>query len=192
MCSFEECEKPEGKGGLCTGHYQQRRKGVQLKPLTGRALTAGMSVEERFWAKVDKSGECWIWVASKGRDGYGRLKVANRMWSAHRLSYEMTVGPIPEGLEIDHKCHNHSCVNPAHLSPVSGKQNAENRRGAQRNSKSGVRGVSPYFGRWAAQVGHENRIIRVGTFSTIEEAEAAVIAKRNELFTNNLLDQPAD
>lgn len=79
----------------------------------------------RFWAKVDRRAaeECWPWLGMTRR-GYGRFYVAKgALRSAHRISYELLVGPIPEGLELDHLCRNHSCVNPAHLEPVTHREN---------------------------------------------------------------------
>lgn len=90
------------------------------------ALHAG-SVE-RFWAKVDKSGPggCWLWTAWLS-GGYGRFRVGPRLVYAHRLAYELLVGPIPEGLELDHVrargCTSKACVNPAHLEPVTHREN---------------------------------------------------------------------
>jgi hypothetical protein len=79
-------------------------------------------VETRFWAFVDRSGTCWEWQGSKSR-GYGRFKVSRRMVQAHRFAYELMVGPIPEGLTLDHLCRNTSCVNPEHLEPATERDN---------------------------------------------------------------------
>lgn len=67
--------------------------------------------------------ECWEWQGSFSPDGYGRLGNAY----AHRISYERSAGPIPDGFHIDHLCRNHACVNPAHLEAVEPELNT--RRG---------------------------------------------------------------
>ena len=73
----------------------------------------------RFWSKVDRSGDCWIWGAYVNNTGYGIVKVDGRCEKAHRIAYQISVGPIPDGLTIDHLCRNKTCVNPAHMEPVT-------------------------------------------------------------------------
>ena len=80
---------------------------------------------QRFWAKVNKTDTCWLWTAST-RNGYGQIGAGGRFGknlSAHRVAYEMLVGPIPEGLQIDHLCRVTLCVNPKHLEPVTLQEN---------------------------------------------------------------------
>ena len=77
---------------------------------------------QRFWAKVEKTETCWLWTAYT-QNGYGRFWVGNKMRKAHRVAYEMSVGMIPEGLTLDHLCRVRNCVNPAHLEPVTAKEN---------------------------------------------------------------------
>jgi HNH endonuclease len=80
-------------------------------------------LEDRFWEKVEKNKtDCWEWTAAKLK-GYGWFNIGGKSVSAHRLSYEMLVGDIPEGLQLDHLCRNRGCVNPDHLEPVTPRVN---------------------------------------------------------------------
>ena len=90
-------------------------------------------VVARFWAKVDKlDNGCWVWMASRYTDGYGKFALTHaKSVRAHRFAYELEVGPIPEGLVIDHLCRVPLCVNPSHLEPVTNLENI--RRGARAN-----------------------------------------------------------
>lgn len=97
--------------------------------------TAGVSLTkmERFWSKVEKQpGEdgCWIWTAHCNKRGYGKFGVGARIvWLAHRWAYTDANGPIPEGLELDHRCRTPACVRPDHLEPVTHRENM--RRGSR-------------------------------------------------------------
>lgn len=73
------------------------------------------TVKERFEAKVAKGPGCWEWQAYKDKYGYGRLYIDGRKRFAHRVSYQLYVGPITEGMDCLHHCDNPGCVNPAHL-----------------------------------------------------------------------------
>lgn len=82
--------------------------------------------QERFWSKVDMANlfGCWEWRAYRRPDGYGVFNTDHsRPLRAHRVAYELVVGPIPAGLTVDHLCRNRGCVNPAHLEPVTMKEN---------------------------------------------------------------------
>lgn len=149
------------------------------------------TLEERFWEKVTKTDDCWEWTAYRDICGYGRFRVDGTTRPAHRIAYELTSGPIERGILIDHICHNPPCVKPEHLRPVTQKQNLEHQVSAMRTSKTGVRGVSYYRSRgtYVGSVRHFKKLHHVGYFPTIAEAEAAVIAKRNELFTHNDADR---
>lgn len=146
--------------------------------------------------KVHRSGECWEWEGSLLKNGYGQFGLGGRGEGnglAHRVAWELIVGPIPDDQELDHTCHTRKCVRPAHLRLVTKKQNQENRAGTQRNNKSGIRGVcwDNRGKKWIAYVSHNGKHIRVGSFDSREHAQAAVVAKRLELFTHNDLDRIA-
>lgn len=152
------------------------------------------STRERFWVKVDKTEGCWNWTANTSTKGYGQFWVNGKLNQAHRVSWEQVSGPIPTGLLIDHMCHNRRCVNPSHLRTVTNKQNMENRRGAMRNSKSGILGVSwsTASNKWAVFVKHNGKVVGGGVYVDIADAEAAAIALRKKLFTHNDLDRVAN
>jgi len=81
---------------------------------------------KRFWKKVKKTEGCWEWTAYIRRDGYGQwgtryMKLAPLV--AHRVSYCLLIGPIREGMTIDHLCRNRKCVNPEHLEMVTQREN---------------------------------------------------------------------
>lgn len=69
----------------------------------------------RFWSKVEKSDGCWMWTAATGGGGYGRFKIDGRLHTAHRVAYELAIGDIPEGMQVDHLCNEPACVRPSHL-----------------------------------------------------------------------------
>ena len=82
-----------------------------------------MNTEQRFWSKVETAEGCWLWTGYKNEKGYGRFQFKGRFTASHRVAYELLVGSIPGGMEIDHLCRNTSCVNPAHLEPVTQQEN---------------------------------------------------------------------
>lgn len=92
------------------------------------------SISERFWKKVKKGSSidsCWLWIGAQDGYGYGQLATGSmidgsrRRERAHRIAYELTIGPIPDGLEVLHKCDNPPCCNPTHLFLGTQTQNIE-------------------------------------------------------------------
>ena len=83
-----------------------------------------MDLMVRFHSKIriDENG-CWVWCAGKNSAGYGEFRGPGKQWRAHRYSYVLHRGEIPEGLVLHHDCRNKACVNPAHLIPVTPWQN---------------------------------------------------------------------
>ena len=77
-----------------------------------------------FWAKVARTEFCWEWQGKLHRQsGYGRVKMNGREEYAHRVSWWLACGDIPDGMELDHLCRNKRCVRPEHLQPVSHLEN---------------------------------------------------------------------
>ena len=86
---------------------------------------------DRFWPKVDATGDCWEWTATRDKDGYGKFRegsTGSRNVMAHRWAWEALVGPIPSGMEVDHMCYHRCCVNPDHLRIVTQMENIQGRR----------------------------------------------------------------
>lgn len=151
-----------------------------------------MSASDRFWSKVDKSKSCWIWTAATSTNGYGVFaERRGNQKRAHRVAYEMEVGPIPRGMVLDHRCHNRLCVNPGHLRPVTQKQNGEHRAGPPLHSRTGVLGVSlrEDRGLYVVRVGHNGEEFHGGQFATLQEAAEAARQLRLSLFTHNDVDR---
>ncbi|MFD4474720.1 HNH endonuclease signature motif containing protein [Streptomyces sp. NPDC058471] len=91
-------------------------------------------MEERFWSKVDAVGPCWLWTAAVAANGYGVYRRDGKTRYAHRLAWEFLVGPIPEGMVLDHLCRIRHCVNPDHTEIVTQAENL--RRGFGNGNKA--------------------------------------------------------
>jgi hypothetical protein len=100
------------------------------------------SFDERFWEKVDKSGECWIWTGCKDKDGYGFFRTEGKNLKAHRVSLRMKLGREVRGLAL-HSCDNPSCVRPDHLREGTNSMNQSDaaKRGRCRSQKLSVEDV---------------------------------------------------
>jgi hypothetical protein len=89
--------------------------------MAGRTKSAEAD-RESFWTRVNKTHSCWLWTGAT-RSGYGQFYTNRKLIGAHRWAYQESVGPIAKGLHIDHLCRTPLCVNPAHLEPVTNREN---------------------------------------------------------------------
>lgn len=121
---------------FCHGHHERAR--------------AQSEFLARFWGHVDRRGpnDCWVWTGRRGASGYGVVSVGSHPRRAHRVSYEIAYGPIPDGLYVCHACDNPPCVNPTHLWLGSARDNSHDARD---------KGRSPFGDRSGAHTHPESR-----------------------------------
>jgi hypothetical protein len=142
LCSVAECGDPAATKGLCRYHY---RLHLQGRPLVGsRRAQSRDPWQVRIWRFIEFGGDvrpgvtssCWQWASSVDPvNGYGSLGVPdktgrNRTRRAHRMMWQLINGPIPDGLLLDHVCHNRACVNVHHLRLVTPYMNTVHNSGS--------------------------------------------------------------
>jgi len=156
-----------------------------------RPIVLSESDVKRFRSKLAPANDagCTLWTGHRShKDGYGRMDVGSRLNGtkrsllAHRISYTIANGPIPQGMTVDHICHTHDCVAPTHLRLATNAENNQNRDGAYANSKSGMRGVILHkaSGLWRAEAMANGEKHHLGYYKTPEAANDVLVAWRRE------------
>lgn len=135
VCGFSGCGRPRVVRGFCRSHYSQLRRGRSVSELTPLAprLPRGLRVADRLaFYSSPAAGGCVIFTGALNPYGYGILSVSNTARLAHRLAYELSVGPIPAGAVVRHSCDTPACVNPEHLSVGAQRDNVADAIGRDR------------------------------------------------------------
>ena len=106
-------------------------------------------LQERFlhFVSPEPNTGCWLWTGEITRWGYAHLSYMGRKLRGHRVAYELYKGPIPEGLELDHRCRQRSCVNPDHLEAVTRSENMRRSPLVMRQHRTHCRHGHQYDGR---------------------------------------------
>ena len=181
-CIIEGCSRETYCRSACEACYRRHWKQGRLDelPASRPQPWRGMSREEYFWSRVDKSGECWTWMGPLD-DGYGRIRFRDQGMYAHRFAWSLAHGDIPDGMTVDHACHNRRCVNADHLRLATKAENAYNRSGATSSSRLGVRGIRRKGRSYQARVSCRG-VKHSATFPDLESAQMWAQAMREELF----------
>jgi hypothetical protein len=128
VCTKCKIEKPNT---LEYFYKQGGRNKVNLRSSCIRCLNFNIPYalpKETIYSRTELVGDCWFWTGNKDKLGYGHIYYINKNYLVHRISFELSKGPIPTGLVIDHVCEKPSCINPEHLDAVTQKENVNRAR----------------------------------------------------------------
>lgn len=185
VCTLYGCDNKHLCHGVCSKHYQRLRKTGHLTP-PRKTLFSDIVA-----SRTARRGGCLVWVGYINDNGYGIYETSARgervLWRVHRLNWLLSGRRLSRSQVLDHTYHNRACIEVTHLRAVTQKQNCQNRRGANSNSSSGVRGVSKAFGRdyWVVQVGLDSQPLFTRRFACFGQACREAVRARQEIFTHS-------
>ena len=185
LCEVQDCDRKHVAKGMCQRHYEgYRRNGhTDLRP-----KATSLAEALRLYT-VDNGNGCLTWTGPVNEHGRPRTSIDGTTQYVHRALWQYVYGDASD-YEIDHACRNVACVRLNHLRKLARTHNLENHSGAYSNNRLGMRGVHQRRnGLYYGQVYHNKVRYGLGPFNSAEEADRAVTAKRNELYTYNDIDK---
>lgn len=179
-CTVPNCENPRhGRRVICRHHrYLLERYGSVDAP-----LKRYRDLEDRLARRTEERGECLVWTGELNRGGYPVTTYQGKKRYVYRLTWERAHGPIPEGAQVDHVCHNRACVKVDHLRLASNGENSRNRSGPHlAGTATGVRNVHVAGKKYAVRIKKRGKLHYFGVYDTIEEASRVAERERALLF----------
>jgi len=173
LCSVPDCGKPRRANGLCQRHNDALRRRGDVNAII-RPQYVSKTPEERFWLYTRKGPDCWEWTGGRYNTGYGKITAADGGMLAHRFSFILHHGAIPDSLFVLHRCDNRGCVNPAHLFAGTQAENVADMHAKKRDRKRGLPGASNHQ---AVIDETAVRVIRVSTERQVDLAARYGVAQ---------------
>jgi len=133
---------------------------------------------DRFFRNVEKTEGCWNWVGYMYQQGYGAFASMGKMYGAHRVSYELANGTIPEGLLVRHTCDNRRCVNPAHLITGTHQENMRDMTERGRQKGGGKSILTEEQVKEIRAIGNSQRVIDTAEKYGISQAQIYRILRK--------------
>ncbi len=162
------------------GEFSPEVRAKSIATRKRKAQEREASLAQWFWNRVSKSEGCWTWTGLRTRAGYGHVSFAGRRWRyAHRIAWELTNGPIPDGLLVCHRCDNPGCVRPEHLFLGTNADNMRDMAQKGRDAFTRYPELRPRGNRhWTRQ--HPERLRRGEQNNKARLTAEQVLALRNE------------